>query len=60
VAGIITRVGEGCQSEIIQVPLVGIDGINRTVIFNAHGYAGEHGRNFVQLLEIPPESPREP
>ncbi|OPX66501.1 MAG: osmolarity response regulator [Methanoregulaceae archaeon PtaB.Bin056] len=54
VAGIITRVGEGCQSEIIQVPLVGIDGINRTVIFNAHGYAGEHGRNFVQLLEIPP------
>ncbi len=60
VAGIISRVGEMCQSEIIQVPLVGTGGTNRTVIFQAHGYEGQAGRHFVQLLEISPVSLREP
>ena len=56
IAGIISRVGETCQSEIIQVPMVGTGGAHRTVIFQAHGYEGQAGRHFVQLLEIFPKT----
>lgn len=56
VANTISRVGEGHQDEVIQVPLTGHGDMRRNVIFRARGFEGEHGGHFVQLLEIPPES----
>ncbi len=55
VADTISRVGEGHRDEVIQVPLTGHGDMRRNVIFRARGFEGEHGGNFVQLLEIPPE-----
>ncbi|MCU0633069.1 MAG: response regulator [Methanolinea sp.] len=56
VAELLTRVGDGNLSEIIQIPLTCHDGTQHPVIFQVCGYEGIHNRHSIQLMEISPDS----